>query len=140
MVFISITTANVVRYENRRDVESDNDFGGVLTELDFLNAENPLFYREPKGGELNDDADNLFEGDIMVDEAVDELQLKPMQGGTLLNDRKWPKTNGHVIVPYTLPSASTEQNKDTRDEAIKQKRDGFAEQPANERNYHIGYV
>ncbi len=104
MVFISITTAYVVTYENRRDVESDNDFGGVLTELDFLNAENPLFYREPKGGEFNVDIDNLFEGDIMVDEAVDELQLKPMQGGTLLNERKWPKTNGHVIVPYTLPS------------------------------------
>ena len=40
--------------------ESDNDYGGELSNEDFANAENPQFARVSKGGEVNAVAINTF--------------------------------------------------------------------------------
>ena len=42
--------------------ESDNDYGGELSNEDFANAENPQFARVSKGGEVNYDTNDHFPG------------------------------------------------------------------------------
>ena len=97
--------------------DSNHDFGGEITEEDFQNAENPLFDHKPKGGEWNDDAYNLFQGDIMLDEDSNTVPHTQSYYNDYFSDvstlpgHKWPKINNQVIVPYTIPSTATKQDK-----------------------------
>ena len=61
-----------------------------------------------RGGEVNNDTEDVFEGDIMLD--------SPRQGGvfedvTTIKDRKWPKVNDLVTIPFTFPSSASKQDK-----------------------------
>ena len=61
-----------------------------------------------RGGEVNNDTEDVFEGDIILD--------SPRQGGvfedvTTIKDRKWPKRNDLVTIPFTFPSSASKQDK-----------------------------
>ena len=88
------------------DNRSDYDFGGELSEEDFSNANNPLYIRESFGGEDNDDIEGVFQGDIIIpddDTGFDDV--------TTLKDKKWPKVNELVTLPYTFPSTASKEDK-----------------------------
>ena len=88
--------------------DSDNDYGGELTNEDFINANDVQFQRGSFGVEVNDDIDALFEGDIIlneidVDGVFDDVTSKA--------GAKWPKVDELVNIPYTFPSTATKQDK-----------------------------
>ena len=68
--------------------ESDNDYRGELSNEDFANAENPQFARVSKGGEVNYDTNDLYEGDIMITSSDGDGGLDDV---TTIMDKKWPK-------------------------------------------------
>ena len=88
--------------------ESDNDYGGELSNEDFANAENPQFARVSKGGEVNYDTNDLYEGDIMITSSDGDGGLDDV---TTIMDKKWPKINDTVTIPFTFPSSATKQDK-----------------------------
>ena len=88
------------------DNRSDYDFGGELSEEDFSNANNPQYIRESFGGEDNDDIEAVFEGDIMMPD--DNTGLDDV---TTLKDKKWPKVDEIVTLPYTFPSTASKEDK-----------------------------
>lgn len=88
----------------------DDDENGSLSDDDFLNALSYDFDdNEPDHDEDNDP--DLYEGDIQGDK--EELRA----ARALVNNRevvghpgmKWPKSNGLVKVPYTIPSSLTDK-------------------------------
>lgn len=91
--------------------EWENDFGGELTTEDFVNAKNASFHPNPKGGEVNDDFMDLFQGDIMKEQLAIDYDSDYRRDITTLPDRKWPKIGVIVIVPYTIPSRATKQER-----------------------------
>ena len=90
------------------DDQSDNDFGGELTEEDFVNAANPQFVRPTFGGEENHDTENVFEGDIIMESLEESFGFDDV---TTLKDKKWPKVNDTVILPFTFPSSTSKEDK-----------------------------
>lgn len=80
-----------------------------MTEEDFENADKPEFSRDPIGEEANNDIDNLFEGDIILD----EINGSPNYLNDIVaNDPwKWPKVGDTVTIPYTFPTYASRQDK-----------------------------
>ena len=87
-------------------MNANDDHGGELTEEDFNNADKEQFSREPVGAETNEDVENLFEGDIIMDGG-----LHGFDDVTTKLDAKWPKVNETVTIPYTFPSDATVEQK-----------------------------
>lgn len=88
-------------------INADDDYGGVLTQQDFDNADKEEFSREAVGAEMNEDSENLFEGDIIL-ENVDAGHLADV---TTRIDAKWPKVDDTVTIPYTFSSDATEEQR-----------------------------
>ena len=80
----------------------------MLSEEDFINADKPQFRREATGGEINNDTESVFEGDIMLDTDGEDEGFDDV---TTRKDAKWPKLNDTVTVPYTFPSTASKQDK-----------------------------
>ena len=87
-------------------MNANDDHGGELTEEDFNNADKEQFSREPVGAETNEDVENLFEGDIIIDGG-----LHGFDDVTTRLDAKWPKVNKTVTIPDTFPSDATVEQK-----------------------------
>ena len=88
-------------------IKADDDFGGVLTQQDFANADKEEFSREAVGAEMNEDSENLFEGDIILENG-DAGHLADV---TTRIDAKWPKVDDTVTIPYTFSSDATEEQR-----------------------------
>ena len=72
--------------------DDDDDEGGVLTPEDFDDVGN----RHNENSDHDEDGNpEFFEGDIVYGSADDrDAEF----------NKKWPKKNGLVYVPYTIPS------------------------------------
>ena len=80
-----------------------------MTEEDFENADKPEFSQNPIGEEANNDIDNLFEGDIILDEINGSSNYL---NDVITNETlKWPKVGDTVTIPYTFPSDATTEDK-----------------------------
>ena len=87
-------------------IDANDEYGGELTEEDFSNADKEQFSREPVGAETNDDIENLFEGDIILDGGLNGLD-----DVTTKLEAKWPKIDETVTIPYTFPTIATVEQK-----------------------------
>ena len=92
-------------------VESDLDLGGELAEDDFQNAKHPRFSRVSVGGEFNNDTEHTFEGDMITDLDGDDYDENYLNDVVNRADAKWPKINGHVVIPFTFPGTASKQDK-----------------------------
>ena len=92
----------------------DDDENGSLDDEDFLNALSKNFLNNEPPEHDEDSDPGAFEGDIQGDK--EELRAL-MNNREVVKGRKWPKINGQIIVPYTIPS--TLKNKQTKGEIAK---------------------
>ena len=79
--------------------EDDDDEGGVLTPEDFDDVDNR---HNEKSDHDEDGNPDFFEGDV-VNGKTDDRDAE--------FNKKWPKKNGLVYVPYTIPSGFPEDSR-----------------------------
>merc|ERR1712080_591955 len=99
-------------WEKSQVDRQDDDENGSLSDDDFLYALSNDFDASEQVDHDEDTDPDLFEGYIRGKK--DELR----EARTLLNNRevvgnskmKWPKRNGLINVPYTIPSTLTNKN------------------------------
>ena len=82
-----------------RNDDDDDDEGGVLTPEDFDDVGN----RHNEDSEHDEDGNpDFFEGDVVYGSADDrDAEF----------NKKWPKINGLVYVPYTIPTSFSQDNR-----------------------------
>lgn len=61
-----------------------------------------------------EDSDDDLGGELSNEDFVNAenpLYARISIGGTTIKDKKWPKINDTVIIPFTFPSSATKQDK-----------------------------
>ena len=91
--------------------QQDDDENGSLDDADFLYALSQEFLNNEPADHDENSATDAFEGDILGNK--EELRAL-VKNREVVKVMKWPKINGQIIVPYTIPS--TLKNKHTRAE------------------------
>ena len=91
--------------------KGDDDEGGSLSPKDFDNA--MTMDSSGEGDQDEDGSATLFEGDIDLTaddrDAMDRgIELREVVGSA---SRKWPKANGVVTVPFTMPNGLSSSRK-----------------------------
>ena len=92
------------------------DEGGVLSLLDFQNAQNKTFLEITVDNEfrLNNASNSMiFEGDLLTDESDNLISgNESLHDLITQEDRKWDLRSGpFIIIPYTIPSGLTDQER-----------------------------